>query len=115
MGSGTVRYADLHMHFLRWEGGQSGNKFLDGIDGADGVQFWCPACEGKTYFDFPIAHPIRIWSPSVPDGIDPGPGRWEMIGTGPEDLTLVSGSSSIYFEGHCGAHFFVRNGEVTMA
>lgn len=68
------------------------------IDGAQGVQFQCPACAaGKPPADdggVQGAHYITVWfsnprgAPVAPAEMDDNP-RWEMKGSSLDDLTLV--------------------------
>lgn len=95
-------------------------QMMDKIQEADGVQFLCPVCydtnKGKVG-----THSIICWKPTLPlkgqpGGHDPGPGRWEMKGTGYHDLSLVAGSSSVFLTtAECKAHFFVENGRIKLA
>jgi hypothetical protein len=70
----------------------------------------CPKC----FDDPPVGrigtHSVLCWSPTVSQDHDPKPGRWNLVGTSIDDLTLVAGSSSVLIQGGCDAHFFVRNG-----
>lgn len=66
---------------------------------ADGVLFLCP-CGGDG------GHSVLAWFRHVPPDVSPGPGRWDVAGTGLDDLTLTP---SIALP--C-AHFFVRNGAI---
>ena len=61
-------------------------------------------------------HSVICWAPQVPQTIDPKPGRWELVGTSLDDLTLRAESSSVLLttEGGCQAHFFVENGVIRM-
>lgn len=89
------------------------HRYVDTIAEADGVQFQCPKC--WTTNGGPIGtHYVLCWRPRVPQSEPPTPGRWEMQGTGLDDLTLVAGSSSVAIVGGCAAHFFVRNGAIEM-
>ena len=85
---------------------------VDTIEEADGVMFLCPKCFKEN--GGPVGtHRVLCWRPRVSQEIPPTPGRWEFKGTGYDDLTLVAGSSSIFLTGEgCGAHFFVKNGEI---
>lgn len=104
-----VSLRDLDAKFLKRE---SSNRFREvgSIADADGIQFLCPKCFKEN--NGPVGtHGVICWSPSVPQDTTPTPGRWEMRGTGLDDLTLVAGSSSVHLQGGgCGAHFFVRKG-----
>lgn len=113
-----MRFLDLEPKFLRivdpktwsWED-ESGRDVS--IADAQGIMFLCPKCfEGS-----PIGvHSIICWfsGRGVSDAEEPGPGRWEPVGTGLADLTLRAGSSSVLLRGGCNAHFLIRDGEVTM-
>ena len=84
------------------------------VAAADGVEFLCPRCFETN--GGPVGtHAIICWRPNVPQTFYPVPGRWELVGTNYDDLTLEGEkSSSVLLDGPgCGAHFFVRNGEVT--
>lgn len=83
---------------------------VDSIRQADGVIMLCPKC----FDDPPVGrvgtHSILCWSPAISQDHDPKPGRWNLVGTTIDDLTLVAGSSSVLIQGGCCAHFFVRAG-----
>jgi len=88
-------------------------KFVEGIGEADGVEFLCPKCfinncgaEGT--------HRVICWSPKVSLHIGPNPGRWRLVGTGIDDLSLVGSSNSVQLLGGCFAHFFIERGEIRM-
>ena len=67
--------------------------------------------------DYLGVHSIVCWSPGVSQVFKPVGGRWELTGSGVEDLTLVGKSNSILLNGagSCGAHFFITNGEIVGA
>lgn len=108
-----MRLTELEPRFLKRI---DDNHFrsVDRIEDADGVRFLCPKC-------FQVnggargTHGIMCWSPSVPQTTAPTPGRWNLVGTGMGDLTLVAGSSSISLTSGCQAHFFIENGNIRMA
>lgn len=111
-----MRLTDLEPQFLKREprGGGEVHVHVSDVDLADGVMFLCPACYRAN--GGPVGtHSVICWRPSVPPDVDPKPGRWELVGTGYGDLSLVAGSSSIALRGGCCAHFFVRGGEVVHA
>ncbi len=87
----------------------------DKIEEADGVRFLCPVCWKKN--GGPVGTESMIcWKPSVPQTISPSGGRWNLVGTGYHDLSLVAGSSSILTRNADGSehwHGFVTGGEVT--
>lgn len=82
---------------------------------AAGVRFLCPVCFVANG-GLRGTHGIVCWSGAVPAHFTPGPGRWDMLGTGLHDLTLIGASgrsdSILLTGGGCGAHFFVRNGYI---
>lgn len=111
-----MKLTDLDPKFLRREprDGREVHAFEEDIAKADGVMFLCPLCFGAN--GGPAGtHSVICWSPKVPADVDPKPGRWNLVGSGLEDLTLVAGSSSVALRGGCNAHFFVRGGEIVMA
>jgi len=79
---------------------------------ADGICFVCPKCLQDASMHRPGVHSVICWRPQVLQTTSPTPGRWEFEGTGIDDLTLVAGSSSVLLTSGCGAHFYVRNGEI---
>lgn len=82
---------------------------------ADGVRFLCPQCYREAGSSVGV-HSVICWSPKVRPDRTPGPGRWELRGTGIGDLSLVAGSSSVALTGGgCAAHFYVRNGQAVDA
>lgn len=87
-------------------------RHVDGVREADGIMFLCPACFAANGGDVGT-HMILCWRPRVPRGVEPGPGRWELHGTGVVDLTLVGErSSSVLLTSGCRAHFFVEQGAI---
>jgi len=108
-----VRLTELDPEFLVVEGPDRWRR-TDDIRGADGVIFLCPKCFAAN--GGPIGtHRVICWSPKVPPDMDPKPDRWNLVGTGYEDLSLVAGSSSILLTSGCRWHGFVKGGEVTGA
>jgi hypothetical protein len=106
-----MRLSELEPQFLAWDDDKHFHH-VPTLTEADGIIFVCPKClhEKGTR---PGVHSVICWEPNVPQTTSPIPGRWEMQGTGFEDLTLVAGSSSIFLTGPgCGAHFWIRNGEI---
>jgi len=94
-----------------WEGPCDHVVDVDVIGQADGVIFLCPKCFHDN--GGPVGtHSVICWSPAVSQDHVPRPGRWNLVGTAIDDLTLVAGSSSVQLQGGCGAHFFVRGGRV---
>jgi hypothetical protein len=87
---------------------------VESVAEADGVWFLCPVCFRAN--GGPVGtHQVACWRPRVPLTISPAPGRWELVGTGLADLSLVAGSSSVLLTSGCRAHFFVRSGEIVIA
>lgn len=114
-----MRLAELEPEFLRISPPEKtlGKLSFEMVDfaQADGVMFLCPVCfvanSGRDG-----THQIICWRPHVPQTIEPIPGRWEFEGNGAADLSLVAGSSSVHLtKSPCGAHFFVRGGEIVLA
>lgn len=92
------------------------------IVGADGVRFWCPCGYGKPEFPIDGARPHMVEvSFANPIGCQPapadagsqsrngGPSRWQMTGTGLDDLTL---SPSVAVGPPECWHGYITNGEV---
>jgi hypothetical protein len=79
---------------------------------ADGVQYLCPVCFHRNGGS-KGTESILNWflGRGVPASWTPGPGRWNVKGTGLDDLTFVEpGSYSVNITGHW--HGFVENGTV---
>ncbi len=91
--------------------------FASGLAEAQGVEFLCPKCFASN--NGPVGtHVVVCWSSSrgVPDGATPGPGRWRLVGTDFNDLSLMEEpgkSRSVLLLGGCGWHGFVTNGDAT--
>ena len=79
---------------------------------AHGISFLCPKCFAEN--NGPVGtHTVICWfEGKVPDDAEPGPGRWNPVGTGMDDLTFVPGrkSHSVLLIGGCTWHGFVTNG-----
>ena len=87
---------------------------VETIAEADGIRFLCPKC--FTENSGPMGtHSVICWQPTVPAEVRPAPGRWQFLGNGYRDLSLVAGSSSVQLNGGCQAHFFVENGAIRNA
>ena len=110
-----MKLTELEPTFLKWKGDSDSEK-TDVFAEADGVLFLCPKCFRKNRGSAGT-HAIICWVPKVPQTTTPRPGRWNLVGSGYGDLTLVNGSSSVLVRGEPGQpdhwHGFVRNGEVT--
>jgi hypothetical protein len=104
-----VKLTELEPQFLRFGAGTYAHA--DAIADADGIVFLCPKCFAANGGSIGT-HSIICWQPGrVPDDARPGPGRWNFLGTGLDDLTLRAGSSSILLEGGCNWHGYIENGE----
>ena len=109
-----MRLTELEPEFLRYyeDHGHVYHKHVSLISEANGLWFLCPKCF-KTNGSRVGTHGLICWDPSVPQSARPGPGRWRMVGTSFEDLTLRSSSShSVLLTDGCEWHGFVENGEV---
>lgn len=101
---------ELEARFLKREDSHS-FKNVDTLSEADGVIFLCPKCflaNGGSKG----THGVICWNPSVPQDTSPTPGRWNLVGSSLDDLSLVAGSSSVQLNGGCSAHFHVTNGSI---
>ena len=106
-----LQLTDLDARFLKVDD-ETHYHTVDNIGDADGVLFLCPKCFRENSGSVGT-HSVLCWSPKVPQSIPPAPGRWNMVGTGLGDLSLVAGSSSVLLTSGCQAHFYVRNGEIS--
>jgi len=105
-----IRLTDLGRLVARTE---KGWRLVETVAEADGLELLCPKC--WTANAGPVGtHHVLCWSPSVPLDVAPGPGRWNLVGTTIDDLSLVAGSSSVALQGDCNAHFFVKAGEIEL-
>lgn len=109
-----MRLTELEPQFLKRESDRS-FRHVNNIDAADGISFICPKCFDGNGRKREGVHSVICWDPSVPQTTSPKPGRWRLVGTDYEDLSLVAGSSSVLLNGGCAAHFFVENGLIRMA
>ena len=107
-----MKLVELDPKFLKHilEDGIEIHRYCE-FDEADGIQFLCPKCfrsnSGRVG-----THSIICWRPRIPQTVYPKPGRWEFLGTGISDLTLVAGSSSILLTSGCMWHGFIEGGNV---
>lgn len=115
-----MKLTELQPKFLRHELRVDGEYHVrvDSIDQATGIMFLCPKCFAEK--DGPRGvHSVICWSRSrgTPDSAQPNPGRWAMVGTSFDDLTLNADppatARSVVLLGDCGWHGFITNGEVT--
>jgi len=111
----------LDPELLRYEAraGYMAMPHADSLEQAQGLMFLCPKCfvanEGRVG-----THRVICWSRSrgVPDDALPGPGRWRLLGTSFDDLTLEGengGARSVLLTGGCQWHGFITDGEVTQS
>ena len=80
-----------------------------------GLHHLCPKCwmtnGGETG-----THGIHFLTPDAPATMRPLPGRWVLEGDDFGELTAIGATSdSILVEGGCEAHYFLKDGEVTLA
>ena len=95
-----MKLIDLEPEWMLFTG--EGQRSVDTMAEANGIWFLCPKCQ---------RHGVLCWTPEVPAGIAPGPGRWKMSGTGFDDLTLHP-SVNLDTDGTgCRWHGWVKNGE----
>lgn len=106
----TMKLIKLEPHWMKRVNAREFQD-VDSIQEADGIRFLCPKCFADKGNKIGV-HSCICWAPSVPQDTSPTPGRWDLVGTSFDDLTLVAGSSSILLTSGCMAHFFIRNGEV---
>lgn len=107
-----MKLTDLEPRFLRRESDVL-FQMVDSLAEAQGIRFLCPKCFVTN--NGPCGtHSVICWNPSVPQTTHPVPGRWDFVGTGFHDLSLVAGSSSILLPPPCNWHGFVKDGEVTL-
>jgi hypothetical protein len=105
---------------IRNEDGSTGTKTgdryyfhqVDKIEEADGIWFLCPKCFKENNGSIGT-HSVACWRPRIPQNDHlTGPGRWELVGTSFDDLSLVANPTSVKIEGGCNAHFTVSKGEI---
>ena len=102
----------IAMPYVSDDDGHTYHQRCTDIADAEGVSFLCPTCFESNGGSVGT-HGIICWSPNVPQTFAPTPGRWELVGTSMDDLSLVAGSSSVALTGDgCKAHFFVTNGSI---
>ena len=119
-----MRLTDLEPEFVSYED-TGEHKYIHHVKTlaeAQGIMFLCPKCfvanNGRVG-----THRVLCWSRSAgaSEHAEPRPGRWQMVGTGLDDLTLNgdmigmpgTGARSIQLLSGCQWHGFVTNGEVT--
>jgi hypothetical protein len=112
-----MRLVDLEPIFVRHEvrDGRQYQVPVKTLAEAQGVRFLCPKCF-KANGGAVGTHGVVCWSRSrgVPDGVQPGPGRWTLAGTDLEDLTLNGDppgqARSVQINGGCGWHGHITAG-----
>lgn len=108
-----MKLRELEGELIHWDPAEPDRfRAVDTVGEANGVWFLCPKCFREN--DGPVGtHRIICWAPEVPLTQTPGPGRWNLVGTGLDDLSLVAGSSSIQLTGGCQWHGWVKSGTTT--
>jgi hypothetical protein len=107
-GVDPLNYTDVDIETAIWP-----HVYLVPVDTlaeADGIIFLCPLCYRKDN------HSVICWfEGKVSDDVKPGPGRWNPVGTGIDDITFVPGkkTQSVALQGGCNWHGFVINGDAT--
>lgn len=86
--------------------------YVDTPQEADGITFMCPKCFDQNKGS-KGTHWVMCWTPKISQDVTPKPGRWNLVGTNYEDLSLVAGSSSVLITNGCLAHFLIQKGEIT--
>ena len=116
-----MRLLELNPQFVRYDrrGDDIYHVYVETIVEAQGVQFLCPKCFEANHGSIGT-HSICCWSSSAgtPNDATPGPGRWKLVGTRYDDLTLDSEPGkprSVQLLSGCAWHGFITNGEVTHA
>jgi len=100
---------ELDAEFLKHH--EDGHTRVETLAEADGIYFLCPKCF-RQLGSRVGCHGVICWfTGKVPNGLYPGPGRWNPSGTGMDDLTFVPpGAFSVQLVGGCGWHGYVKNG-----
>lgn len=117
-----MKLTDLHARFVAVvprDDGIRSHREVGSISEAQGVRFSCPLCVSRSSDGLRGVHDVICWSADrgAPDGLAPGPGRWSLVGTGLNDLTLNGErgkSRSVLLTGGCGWHGFITNGEASI-
>lgn len=108
-----MRLSELEPEFIQIIDDKTYRNVDVTLSEADGIFFLCPLCF-KNNGGNVGTHWISCWRPNVPQSENKsGPGRWNLVGTNFDDLSLVANPTSVHLTGPgCGAHFTVRNGEI---
>ncbi len=111
-----MKITELDATFIKRTGKKSHMR-VDDIAEADGVRFLCPKCFTENGGAVGT-HSVICWGPNVNRKVEPGPGRWTLVGTGLDDLTLdgaLGKSRSVQLLGGCAWHGYITEGEATGA
>lgn len=100
-----MKLTDLDASFIAWGGDPHHGNYIElpSMEGADGVTFFCPFGGDK-------ACSIVLWNHDVPASVEPGPGRWSMMGTGLHDLTLSPSVNMSAGPCACKWHGWIKDG-----
>jgi len=90
-----MRFEDLEPVFLKLRETPFGPVQIPVTrDDAQGVMFLCPKCFAESGGPVGV-HQVICWGSSVlNNSAINGPGRWDMTGHGPGDMTLVGAGKS---------------------
>lgn len=115
-----MRLAELEPQFVCAT--DVGYRYADTLTEAQGVWFLCPVCWRQNSGSIGT-HGVLVWfrDRGVADDQAPGPGRWNVSGTGYQDLTLAPSidigrgkdGTPTKCQNEPGWHGHVANGEVT--
>lgn len=111
----SVRLAQLDPHFvILIPGTKPMLKRVGSIELADGLGFLCPKCWRDSLGKSTVR--VLVWQPlKVPEAALPGPGRWAIVGTGVDDLSLLARAPVIDPSHGCGWRGVVELGLVSDA
>lgn len=117
-----MKLTDLEAAFIRAKpaGEPHGHREVASIDEATGVTFLCPKCMAASLDGRRGVHGVICWSENrgTPADYQPGPGRWALVGTSLDDLTLDGENGrtrSVLLLGGCNWHGYITNGDVSTA
>lgn len=118
-----MKLRTLEAFFVKWRKDADNHTFMprvDNLEAAHGVCFLCPLCFQKNGGNVGT-HAVICWfKGKVPDEATPGPGRWNVSGSGIDDLTLSPSVNLDLPEAHesikkgynsCLWHGWVKNGD----
>lgn len=110
MGPAPVRLDALRAAWVR-RIGENNHETINNFADADGLRMLCPKCF-HSHGGEKGTHWLVCWRPRVREGAGPGAGRWEFVGTGINDVSLITskGLCSVQLTGGCLAQFYVRHG-----